>query len=168
MAHFKDVMKLCIHPLAGSVGAIAAGWATDRFFHGRRAPVIAILLATLGLFSVIFPFIETSRTWLIVLIVGIIGFCTYGPHILMVGHAAQDFGRKQGASGAAGFIDAMGYIGASLAGLGAGILIDMPGYGYRFTFVVFGSTAFLGALLICIIWKVRPESQAGDHGKPGA
>ena len=37
---FKEVMKLCIHPLAGSVGAIVAGWATDNFFGGRRAPVI--------------------------------------------------------------------------------------------------------------------------------
>jgi len=50
--------------------------------------------------------------------VAIIGFCTYGPHILMVGHAAQDFGKKSGAAGAAGFIDGMGYIGASLAGWG--------------------------------------------------
>ena len=165
MANFKDVMKLCIHPLAGSAGAIASGWATDRFFRGRRAPVIAVLLAILGLFSVLFPYIDPHRTWLIVLIVAIIGFCTYGPHILMVGHAAQDFGKKEGAAGAAGFIDTMGYIGASLAGLGAGMLIDAPGYGYKITFVLFGSAAFLGALLICIIWKASPETQAANPGK---
>ena len=164
MAHFKDVMKLCIHPLSGSAGAIIAGWATDRFFHGRRAPVIAVLLAILGLFSMLFPYIDPHRTWLVVLIVAIIGFCTYGPHILMVGHAAQDFGRKEGAAGAAGFIDALGYIGASLAGLGAGILIDAAGYGYRSAFFVFGSAAFLGALLICIIWKARPETHAAVPG----
>lgn len=38
-------------------------------------------------------------------VVAAVGFCTYGPHILMVGHAAQDFGKKSGASGAAGLID---------------------------------------------------------------
>jgi OPA family glycerol-3-phosphate transporter-like MFS transporter len=165
MANFKNIMKLCIHPLSGSAGAIVAGWATDRFFHGRRAPVIAFMLAVLGLSSVAFPYIDPKRTWLIVAVIAIIGFCTYGPHILMVGHAAQDFGKKEGAAGAAGFIDAMGYIGASLAGWGAGRLIDMPGYGYRTTFVIFGSAAFAGALLICIIWQASPHTRSGEQGR---
>lgn len=162
MANFQDVMKRCIHPLAGSAGAILAGWATDRFFGGRRAPVIAALLAILGLSSLMFPYIDPNRAWLILFVVAVIGFCTYGPHILMVGHAAQDFGKKEGAAGAAGFIDAMGYIGASLTGWGAGVLIDAPRYGYRFTFVVFGSAAIVGALLISIMWKVRPETGPAD------
>ena len=74
----------------------------------------------------------------------------------MVGHAAQDFGRKQGAAGAAGFIDGMGYIGASLAGWGAGRLIDMKSYGY--TFKTAGICALIGAALICILWKMKPQS----------
>jgi len=152
-----EVMKRCIHPLAGSAGAILAGWSTDRFFGGRRAPVIAILLTLLGLFSIAFPFISSSRGWLVITVVGIIGFCTYGPHILMVGHAAQDFGRKQGAAGAAGFIDAMGYVGASLAGWGAGALIRARGY--EVTFVTFGSAAILGAALISLIWKIGPSTE---------
>jgi OPA family glycerol-3-phosphate transporter-like MFS transporter len=152
-----EVMKRCIHPLAGSAGAILAGWATDRFFGGRRAPVIAILLTLLGLFSIAFPYIGSSKGWLVITVVGIIGFCTYGPHILMVGHAAQDFGRKHGAAGAAGFIDAMGYIGASLAGWGAGALIRSRGY--EVTFVTFGSAAILGAALISFIWKAGPGSR---------
>ena len=155
-----EVMKRCIHPLAGSAGALLAGWATDRFFGGRRAPVIAILLALLGIFSIAFPYISPSAGWLVVTVVGLIGFCTYGPHILMVGHAAQDFGKKHGAAGAAGFIDAMGYIGASLAGWGAGALIRSRGY--EVTFVTFGSAAILGAVLISVIWKAGPAAgQAG-------
>ena len=98
----KFYMKRCIHPLAGSAGVILAGWATDRFFGGRRAPVIAILLTALGLFSILFPFIDPEQGWLVIAVVALVGFCTYGPHILMVGHAAQDFGKKKGAAGAAG------------------------------------------------------------------
>jgi len=158
MAHFGEVIKRCIHPLAGSVGGIAAGWATDRFFGGRRAPVIAGLLALLGIFSIAFPYIDTAQSWLVILVVALIGFCTYGPHILMVGHAAQDFGRKSGAAGAAGFIDAFGYIGASLAGWGAGVLIKS--HGYEVTFVAFGSAALLAVLPISIIWKVGPGARA--------
>ncbi|MBN2314061.1 MAG: MFS transporter, partial [Sedimentisphaerales bacterium] len=157
---FKEVMKRIIHPLAGSAGAIVAGWATDRFFKGRRAPVIALLLTSLGILSIIFPYLDPRNTGLVVFIIAAIGFCTYGPHILMVGHAAQDFGKKSGAAGAAGFIDGLGYIGASLAGWGAGVMIIK--YSYTFTFVFFGAAAILGALLVCLIWKAGPKTHVAD------
>ncbi len=153
----KEVMKRCIHPLAGGLGAIVAGWATDRFFGGRRAPVIALLLLILGAFSMLFPYLPHGNPWLLIAVLAVIGFCTYGPHILMVGHAAQDFGKKSGAAGAAGFIDGMGYIGASLAGYGAGVIIKQ--YSYRINFVIFGVAALLGAALICVIWQVGPRTK---------
>ena len=156
MGSFKKAMKLCIHPLAGSAGAQLAGWATDRFFGGRRAPVIAMLLVVLGVSSIVFPHIDATNTGLVVAVVAVVGFCTYGPHILMVGHAAQDFGRKSGAAGAAGFIDGMGYIGASLAGWGAGALIKAQGH--PFTFKTFGCAALVGAVLACLLWKVGPST----------
>jgi len=158
-AGLGKMIKICIHPLAGSLGALAAGWATDRFFGGRRAPVIAMLLAALGLLSLWFPHIHAENTALVVAIVALVGFCTYGPHILMVGHAAQDFGKRSGASGAAGFIDSIGYIGASLAGWGAGKMIDASGYSV--TFSVFGIAALAGAAMACLIWKAGP--QAAKH-----
>jgi len=157
---FKEVMKRIIHPLAGSAGAVTAGWATDRFFNGRRAPVIALLLTLLGICSIVFPYLDPGNTGLVIFILAAIGFCTYGPHILMVGHAAQDFGKKSGAAGAAGFIDGMGYIGASLAGWGAGELIDRCGH--AFTFVLSGLAAILGALLVCLIWKAGPKTRTVD------
>lgn len=152
----KDMMKLCIHPLAGSAGAVFAGWATDRFFKGRRAPVIALLLVVLGSASIVFPHLDPQNSALVISVIALVGFCTYGPHILMVGHAAQDFGKKSGAAGAAGFIDSMGYIGASLAGWGAGVFIMK--YGYQITFAFFGLAAIAGALLACVIWKAGPKT----------
>lgn len=153
---WKNAMKIGIHPLAGSIGVIVCGWATDRFFQGRRAPVIALALLALGIFSIVFPTVDASNTNMLVLVVALVGFFTYGAHILMVGHAAQDFGHKQGAAGAAGFIDGMGYIGASLAGWGAGKLIDIQSY--DFTFTVAGICALIGAVLISILWKMKPHS----------
>ena len=119
-----------------------------------------MLLALLGLFSFAFPHVNPANTGLVVLVVALVGICTYGPHILMVGHAAQDFGKKSGAAGAAGFIDAVGYIGASLAGWWAGTLIDARGY--ETTFVVFGSAALLGALLAALLWKAGPKTEAAS------
>jgi sugar phosphate permease len=154
MKEFQLIAKVCILPLGGSAGALVAGWATDRFFGSRRAPVIAILLALLGVLSIAFPYFPAQNTTAVIVVVALIGFCTYGPHILMVGHAAQDFGKKSGAAGAAGFIDAMGYLGATAAGMGAGALISARGY--HVAFIVFGAAAILGALLACVIWKVSP------------
>ena len=159
----KKVTTLAIHPLAGSLGSFCAGWATDRFFGGRRAPVIAVLLGLLGLFSIGFAQIDPNNTPLVVAAVALVGFCTYGPHILMVGHAAQDFGKRSGAAGAAGFIDATGYIGASLAGWGAGQLIDK--HGYATTFTVFGLAALLGACTACVLWRRGPTEPAAGEPK---
>ena len=159
VADFKRVMTICIHPLAGSLGVIACGWATDRYFGGRRAPVIALALGFLGVFSILFTLVDPGDTPLLVALIALVGFCTYGAHILMVGHAAQDFGRKEGASGAAGFIDSFGYIGASLAGWGAGRLIDAKGFSY--TFGAAGACALAGAALICLLWTAKPQDRPG-------
>jgi sugar phosphate permease len=55
----------------------------------------------------------------------------------------------------------MGYIGASLAGWGAGLMIERHG-NYEFTFVFFGAAAIVGALLVCLIWKAGPKTHAVD------
>lgn len=151
---FMDAIKICVLPLAGSVGSVVAGWATDRFFGGRRAPVMVVLLVALGLLSILFPYVDPRNTAAITAVLALIGFCTYGPHILMVGHAAQDFGRKSGAAGAAGFIDGLGYIGASLAGWPVGVIIDRCGN--TCAFVSLGVAALLGAALAAVIWRVKP------------
>jgi sugar phosphate permease len=167
LAQFLLIVKICILPLGGSVGVIVAGWATDRFFGSRRAPVIAIFLVLLGLLSAAFPFVPTHNTVAMIVVVGLIGFCTYGPHILMVGHAAQDFGKKSNAAGAAGFIDALGYVGASLAGFPAGWLIDKFGkHGFTAAFIAFGIMAILGALLACVLWTVHPTAPSPSTTSP--
>src|SRR3989442_424738 len=48
LAAFKNAVL----PLGGMVGAYLSGWATDRFFSSRRAPMIFLLLLSLGLLTV--------------------------------------------------------------------------------------------------------------------
>ncbi len=161
----KMIVKVCVLPLGGVPGVLLAGWLTDKFFGGRRAPVIVLMLLVLGALSILFPYIPRDNTWLLVTVIALVGFFTYGPHILMVGHAAQDFAKKSGAGGAAGFIDAWGYVGVALAGVGAGVLIDSYGesaaeklQGTQAAFGAFGWAAILGAVLMCLIWKVKPNN----------
>jgi len=47
----------------------------------------------------LFPYLPHTNAWLLIAVLAVIGFCTYGSHILMVGQAAQDFDEKSRGGG---------------------------------------------------------------------
>ena len=47
----KAALKYAVLPFGAIAGSYLAGWATDRFFGSRRAPVTCVLLVSLGLLS---------------------------------------------------------------------------------------------------------------------
>jgi len=117
--------KEMVLPLAGSVGAIFAGWMSDKVFQSRRAPIAAVMLFLLGLSAWAFPQIPVEMWVLSLLCLMAIGFMTYGPHILIAASAPMDYGTRKAASSATGFIDGVGYIGAALTGILSGWLTDV-------------------------------------------
>ncbi|MBW2603720.1 MAG: MFS transporter [Deltaproteobacteria bacterium] len=148
-------LKVAVLPLAGSAGAIVTGWATGKFFQNRRAPVIAICLFSLAIFSYLF-YSAPPGAWVWSLIcLAVVGFCTYGPHVLMVGHAAQDFAGRKAAASAAGFIDGFGYIGAAMTGVFTGWLVD--NYGWYAGFYYWIIAALVAACIMVALWKVPVE-----------
>lgn len=142
-------------PVAGCLGAIFAGWITDRFFQSRRAPVATVMLLLLGLSAWLFPRIPAGRWVLSLICLLIVGFMTYGPHVLMVGIIPMDFATRKAASSATGFIDCMGYIGAALTGVGTGWLVDK--YNWNATFYFWVAGAFIAALLMASLWNYKPK-----------
>jgi len=54
----------------------------------------------------------------------LIGFLIFGPHVMMVGIMPMDLGTRKASSSVTGFIDSLGYAGASITGVGTGLLID--------------------------------------------
>ena len=79
-----------------------------------------------------------------------IGFFTFGPHILLVAALPSDLGSRKAASSVTGFIDAMGYLGASLTGVGTGYLVDKFGWNAGFYFWILG--AIFAAIMTLLIW----------------
>jgi sugar phosphate permease len=153
-------LKVAVLPLAGSAGAIITGWATGRFFQNRRAPVICICLFGLAIFSYLF-YAAPPGAWLWSLIcLAVVGFCTYGPHVLMVGHAAQDFAGRKAAASAAGFIDGFGYMGAAMTGVFTGFLCDGWGWGACFWYWIIA--ALVAACIMLGLWKVPVEEVEYD------
>ena len=63
------------------------------------------------------------------------------------------FGSCKGASSVTGFVDAMGYLGASLTGMGTGYLIEKVGWNACFYFWVFGT--IFAAIIMLFVWNFK-------------
>ena len=143
--------KAIAFPVAGGLGAIFAGWASVKLFKNRKAPVAFIMLLLLALFCYFYKIVPADNWILSLIILLVIGFLTFGPHILIVAALPADFATRKAASSVTGFIDAMGYVGASLTGVGTGYLIDNYSWDAAFWFWISG--AILAAIMITFVWK---------------
>lgn len=145
--------KVLVIPLAGSIGALFSGWVSDKVFQSRRAPMAAIMLLLLGLFVWLYPRIPVSQWELSLVVLIMIGFLTYGPHVLMVTTMPMDFATRKAAASATGFIDGMGYVGAAITGILSGWLID--NLGWNSAFYLWVSAAVIAAILMTILWNYK-------------
>jgi sugar phosphate permease len=142
--------KAIAFPVAGGLGAIFAGWASDKIFEHRRAPISFIMLILLAISCYLFRIVPGNNWVVSFIMLMFIGFFTFGPHVLIVAAIPADFGSRKAASSVTGFIDAMGYLGASLTGVGTGYLIEKLGWNAAFYFWIFG--AIFAAIMTLLIW----------------
>ncbi|WP_411564664.1 MFS transporter [Pseudomonas shirazensis] len=137
--------------LAGLLGPIIIGLASDKLFGARRMPacVISLLLLTVTLAL----FMAAMNSGSIALAVGLLfvmGLTLYGPDSMISGAAAIDFGSAKAGATAAGFVNGCGSVGAVLGGL-------LPGYFDSVTvFIVFAGCALFSALVLLPHWNSRP------------
>jgi sugar phosphate permease len=146
-------------PLIGSVGAVSAGFFSDKLFGGRRAPVCAMMLLGLASICVIFVFIPQGQWILATAMLGLAGFMVYGPDMLMSGAASVDFSHPKTASAATGFTMMMGATGAIFSGAGVGWLKDRASGAWSLTFYVLAFLAVVSALLMVSLWNERPKGR---------
>ena len=160
----KSAIKYAVLPLGAILGSFLAGWATDRFFGNRRAPVICGLLLVLTVLALCYDSVaRISFVGTMVLLSGV-GFCVYGPQVLLVGTAPADLARRGTAAAAAGFVNFIGYVGAACGDILTGHLADS--HGWQFAIRVWAGWAFVAALLIATLWNVRP-SDGAEKPEPG-
>jgi sugar phosphate permease len=82
----------------------------------------------------------------------LIGFCTFGPQVLLVGTAPADLARKGTSAAAAGFVNFMGYIGAALAGdVATGYVYE--NYGWQRAIYMWAACAFIAAIFAGLLWN---------------
>ena len=149
--------KAIAFPVAGGLGAIFAGWASDSIFKHRRAPIAFIMLILLAVSCYLYRIVPGSSWVLSLSMLLVIGFLTFGPHVLIVTALPADLVTRKAASSVTGFIDAMGYVGASLTGVGTGYLIDKFSWNAAFGFWIFG--AIFAAIMIVFVWKYEARRE---------
>jgi sugar phosphate permease len=143
--------KYAVLPLGGICGAMVAGWATDRFFQGRRAPVIFILLLALGCFALAYDSVIHWGFVPSLAILFAVGFGIFGAQILLVGTLPVDLARGGTAAAAAGFVNFMGYMGAAAGDKFTGHLAQDFGWPWAVRF--WAACAFAGAVVIAFLWN---------------
>lgn len=150
--------KYAVLPFGGIAGAYLAGWATDRFFSGRRVPVIVALLSVLALLTFAYDTVIRWGLGASILMLFLVGFCIFGPQVLLVGTLPSDLARRGTAAAAAGFVNFMGYMGAALGNQLTGQLAQH--YGWPVAVRFWASCALAGALVIACLWAVERQHDA--------
>ncbi len=149
-----NALKYAVLPAGGILGSYMAGWATDRFFGSRRAPVAFFLLTLLGVMTLVYHRVAEVSVPATVVLLGFIGFCLFGPQVLLVGTAPSDLARKGTSAAAVGFVNALGYLGAAVGDIVTGWLRDRSPDDWQTVIYVWAGWAFGAAIASGVLWNV--------------
>ena len=140
--------------VAGVIGALLAGWLTDRLFGGRPMRVGLFYMVLAGLSLLLFwRGAGESKLWNTVLLCAA-GFFIYGPQCL-IGIAAAKLATKDAAATAVGLTGLFGYLSTVLSGWGLGALVQWQGWDAGFAGLMV--VAAIGTLLFAAAWGAKAD-----------
>jgi OPA family glycerol-3-phosphate transporter-like MFS transporter/OPA family sugar phosphate sensor protein UhpC-like MFS transporter len=137
--------------IAGVVGTLFAGWATDHFFKGKGHRMCVVCMLGAALFMTIFRFLPqgTSLTVTAIVLIGA-GFFIYGPQAL-IGIELGNQATKEASARANGIAGILGYLGSGLSGLLVGYVADW--FGWTAVFETIIVVAIIGMFVLISMWK---------------
>lgn len=138
--------------IAGIIGMLLAGWATDKFFKGKAIRVCFLCMIGVSIFVFIFWKLEHPPVWLASLVLMAAGFFIYGPQAL-IGIAAANLATNKAAATAGGFTGLFGYASTIVSGWGLGYLAQH--FGWDLTFEILFFTSIIGAVTFLFGWKAK-------------
>lgn len=148
------------YDIAGIFGGIAAGWISDRYFKGRRAPVSIIYMVLLIGCLCCLWWVPAGNHVMSASTMMVLGFLVYGPQVL-AGVASADIVSKKAVGMANGLTGTFAYLGSALSGICVGWMADH--YGWSGGFVFFLTAAFLSTFFFSLTWGYRAQSLEGDN-----
>ncbi len=139
--------------LAGAAGILFLGAVLHRFSHRVRSLLLMFMLLTMGGLIYSLPELAGRPLWVASMVIGFIGFLSYGPYSLLAGVLSVGIRGRQYVATVAGFVDASGYLAGVLAGAPFGRILDTGGY--RSGFHVLAATSLVAAVLCLFIYNDR-------------
>jgi OPA family glycerol-3-phosphate transporter-like MFS transporter/OPA family sugar phosphate sensor protein UhpC-like MFS transporter len=137
--------------IAGVVGTLFAGWATDHFFKGKGHRMCVVCMLGAALFMTIFRFLPSSAGLTVTALVLIgAGFFIYGPQAL-IGIELGNQATKEASARANGIAGILGYLGSGLSGLLVGYVADW--FGWTAVFETIIVVAIIGMFILISMWK---------------
>lgn len=128
--------------VGGFFGCLVAGWSSDKIFQAKRGPVNVLFATGMVLAVTAFWYIPEGFQWLDSMAMFTIGFCVFGPQML-IGVAAAELTHKRAAATSNGFVSIASNIGSAVAGYPLGKIAQDLGW-----------EGFFWALLICCLVSV--------------
>ena len=153
-----SALKYTILPLGGIVGTLTAGWATDRFFGGRRVPVMVGMLLGLAGLVIAYDAIVRTNVVLSIIALALIGALVFGPQVLLVGTTPVDLARPGTAAAACGFVNFVGYLGAAAGDQITGFLVDT--YDWHSALWFWASCAAAAAIVVAPLWRAMAHTRS--------
>ncbi|MCI0462732.1 MAG: MFS transporter [Gemmataceae bacterium] len=147
----KAALQYFVIGIGAAAGAYLAGWATDRFFGTRRAPMVCLLLLVLGMLSLAYDAVVRTGPLATMVLLVVIGFCIIGPQVLLVGTAPADLAHKGTSAAAAGFVNFLGYMGAATGDVVTGYYREHSGW--ETAIQIWAAWAFAAAILSALLWN---------------
>ena len=146
--------------IAGIVGMLVAGWATDKFLGGRAHRTCVFCMASAALFIFLFWQLPVGAPlWLTFLFLMMAGFCIYGPQAL-IGIAAAQQATKKAAATANGFTGLFGYASTIVSGAGLGYLAQH--YGWNHAYIAMIAMALVGMAVFLLMWGAGRDGYETD------
>jgi sugar phosphate permease len=146
-----------LYDLAGIIGAVLAGYISDRLLQSRRAPISAIMLFGLGIVMVCQPTLTQYGIAGVAIAISLAGVFSYGPDTLLSGACVQDIGEAKAAATACGLVEGIGHMGSLFSPY---VVVYVSGhYGWDRVFLIFAVAAALSGMVLLPMWKLKPQEQ---------
>jgi OPA family glycerol-3-phosphate transporter-like MFS transporter/OPA family sugar phosphate sensor protein UhpC-like MFS transporter len=149
--------------LAGILGTLTAGHATDRFFKGKAQRVCLICHVSALFFAFLFWRLRNIPPILYIILLIFTGFFVYGAQSLVTTAVSKTATRKVAAT-ACGFQGFCGYLSTVVTGTGFGKLTDLFGWSFSIGFVLI--VAAPTVVLLSLIWNAKADGYDDNTLQP--
>ncbi|OQR92185.1 MFS family transporter: glycerol-3-phosphate [Achlya hypogyna] len=158
----ESVLMSTAFDVAGTVGSVVCGFASDKLCAGRSAKVVAPMCLLCGLCTLIYPHVAPTSQAANLVAMALIGLFVAGPDSMLGGAACAEVCDRANAPTASamatGITNGMGSLGAIASGM-LPILIKEQ-FGWTILFYTMGGLAVLGSFMLLPMLQAPKQKTA--------